>query len=113
MIEKPSLPVQVLFVCSRNRKRSLTAELHFKNRPGLVVKSAGTEPSARVRVTPGLIGWAEVIFVMERKHRDILQERFPEEIDGKELICLRIPDEFELNDPVLIEMLEEAVAGIG
>ncbi len=94
MIEKPSLPVQVLFVCSRNRKRSLTAELHFKNRPGLVVKS-------------------EVIFVMERKHREILQERFPEEIDGKELICLRIPDEFELNDPVLIEMLEEAVAGIG
>jgi predicted protein tyrosine phosphatase len=75
----------------------------------MMVKSAGTEPSARVRVTGGMISWADLIFVMERKHRDYITDKFPEEVADKTVICLRIPDEFELNNPDLIELLEEAV----
>jgi len=53
-----------------------------------------------------LLGWADLIFVMERKHRDYLQERFAEELAGKRLMCLRIPDDFTYNDPELIDLLK-------
>ena len=36
---------KILFVCSRNKRRSLTAETIFKNEPAWEVRSAGTEES--------------------------------------------------------------------
>lgn len=51
-----------LFVCSRNRQRSLTAEKIFSNTPGLQVISAGTSPSARVKLRRNHLVWADVIF---------------------------------------------------
>ena len=98
-------PTRVLFVCSRNRIRSLTAERMFAGVPGYDVRSAGTEPGARVRVTPGLIGWAEAIFVMEPAHRRILQEKFADELVGRWLVVLHVPDEFEYLDDELLEVL--------
>jgi predicted protein tyrosine phosphatase len=100
----------LLFICSRNKWRSRTAEELFRNRPGYLAKSAGTEPGARIRVTEGLIGWADLIFAMEAKHREYLQAKFPEALAGKRIICLRIPDDFGYQDPELIDLLE---AGVG
>ena len=74
---------KLLFVCSQNRLRSLTAEHLFHGVPQYAVKSAGTSPAARVRVNEGHIGWADMIFVMEKKHARILAERFGESLDGK------------------------------
>ena len=102
--------IKLLFICSRNQWRSRTAEEIFKNRPGYAVKSAGTEPSARIRVTEGLIGWADIIFVMERKHRALLLDRFPEALSERPIHCLDIPDDFAFMDPDLVASLESAVA---
>ncbi len=102
-----SAPTQLLFVCSQNRWRSLTAERLFDNHPHYQARSAGTEPGARVRVTAGHLGWAEVIFVMERRHADILRQKFPEALAGKRLITLRIPDKFQFMDHILQDLLRE------
>lgn len=102
--------IKLLFICSRNQWRSRTAEEIFKNLPGYAVRSAGTEPSARIRVTESMIGWADVIFVMERKHASILREKFPEAIADRALHCLNIPDDFNYMDPDLIASLESAVS---
>ena len=99
-------------MCSRNKKRSKTAEEIFKGRHGIIVKSAGTEPSARIKVTEGLIGWADIIFVMEKKHSDILRQRFPDLVVSKPIHCLGIPDEYEFMDEDLVAMLEAAVEGV-
>ncbi len=99
-------PTKLLFVCSRNKWRSRTAEELYQNFPGYVAKSAGTEPSSRQRVTEGLLGWADLIFVMEAKHRDYLRDKFAEALHGKRVICLRIPDDFTYNDPDLIDLLK-------
>jgi predicted protein tyrosine phosphatase len=99
-------PVHLLFICSRNKWRSRTAEDLYRNFPGYVAKSAGTEPGSRQRVTEGLLGWADLIFVMETKHRDNLRAKFPEALAGKRVICLRIPDEYIYNDPELIDLLK-------
>ncbi|EEF62612.1 low molecular weight protein tyrosine phosphatase family protein [Pedosphaera parvula] len=99
-------PVKILFVCSRNRWRSLTAEKTFEGFPGYAVRSAGTEASARIRVTEGHIGWADLIFVMEKRHAQRLRDRFPEALIGKQLICLHISDDYKFMDPELIALLE-------
>lgn len=102
-------PLKLLFVCSRNRWRSPTAEKLFDGVNGCQARSAGTEPGARVRVTAGHLGWADYIFAMERKHVRRLRERFPEALGGKPLICLQIPDDYEFMQPELIALLESTV----
>jgi predicted protein tyrosine phosphatase len=63
-----------------------------------------------VRVSAGHLGWAETIFVMERRHADRLREKFAEELRGKTLVVLRIPDKYPFGDAVLIELLREKLA---
>ena len=102
--------MNILFICSRNRWRSLTAEHLFTNIPGISVRSAGTSESARVKVSAKDILWAEKIFVMEKKHQEILKQRFPQEISGKKIICLHIPDEYQYMDEELVQILKETVS---
>ena len=103
-------PHKLLFICSRNKWRSRTAEEMFRGFSSFDVKSAGTEPGARIRVTEGILGWADVIFVMERKHAEYLHRRFAEAIAGKPLHCLQVPDDFEFMDPELIETLKSSLS---
>ena len=98
--------MKLLFLCSQNKRRSLTAEKVLNGLNGCQVRSAGTENNARVKVTAGLIGWADVIFTMEKKHTRRIQEKYRDELIGKRLICLNIPDEYEYMDDKLIEILE-------
>mgnify|MGYP006387991077 CR=1 FL=1 len=69
---------KLLFICSRNLWRSPTAEDMFVGRQRYEARSAGTEPSARRRVNAALLLWANQIFVMEKRHREKLQQQFPE-----------------------------------
>ena len=98
---------RVLFVCSQNKLRSPTAEQIFSNRPGFEVASAGTDPSAVTPVSSEDIDWADVIFVMERAHRNKLSRKFRSQLKNKRVICLDIPDQFEYMDPALILLLEK------
>ena len=100
----------MLFICSRNRWRSPTAEALFKNHPRYEARSAGTSDSARIKVTTCHLGWADLIFCMERKHAELLRERFPAELADKPLIALGIPDDFQFMDPALIELLRDELA---
>jgi predicted protein tyrosine phosphatase len=102
--------VKVLFVCSQNRLRSLTAETIFDGLGGHQVRSVGTEEGARIRVTAGHLGWADLIFVMEKRQLHRLQTKFREEIAGKRIICLYIPDDYEYMDEELIDRLRTGVA---
>ena len=98
---------KVLFVCSRNRRRSLTAETIFKNEAAWDIRSGGTEESARIKVTAGHLGWADVIVVIERRHKERLWQKYPEELAAKPCVCLFISDDFEFMDANLIELLRE------
>lgn len=70
------IPIKLLFICSRNRWRSLTAEKIFDGVNGHDARSAGTEANARIKVTAGHIGWADMIFVMEKKHLRRIGEKY-------------------------------------
>ncbi len=99
-----------MFVCSKNKWRSPTAEKIFHNFNGYDVMSAGTEDRARIKVTNGHIGWAELIFVMEKKHAKRLQDRFGSMLNGKKICNLDISDDYAYMDEDLIEILKARVA---
>jgi predicted protein tyrosine phosphatase len=103
-------PKKLLFICSRNRLRSLTAEKMFEGMAGYQVRSAGTQPEARILVTEGHVGWADIIFVMEKSHLDRLRRKFPEAIAEKQIVTLHIPDDYEFMQPELIDELRTKLA---
>ena len=99
-------PIQkLLFVCSQNRLRSLTAEKQFEGFPPYQVRSAGTQPNARIVIIEGHIGWADVIFIVEESHLNRMRRKFPEALQGKRFITLFIPDDYEFMQPELIDEL--------
>lgn len=97
--------MNILFVCSRNKWRSATAETIYKNHPEHQVRSAGTEPSARIKLNAKHVIWADLIFVMEKKHKQRIEEKFSEEIVDKKIVIMDIPDEYQYMDKELIEEL--------
>lgn len=99
----------VLFVCSANRLRSPTAEQVFSTWPGIETDSAGISNGAEVSLSSEQIEWADIIFVMEKAHRNKLNRKFRSSLNGKRVICLDIPDDYEFMDPVLVRILESRV----
>ena len=97
---------KILFVCSRNRRRSLTAETVFKDVPSWEVRSAGTEEGARIKVTPGHLGWADVIVVMEKRHKERLRQKYPELLAERPCVCLFIADDYEFMEKALVAELK-------
>jgi predicted protein tyrosine phosphatase len=100
----------VLFICSQNRLRSPTAEQVFAAWPGIETSSAGLNHDAENPVTPELVQWADIIFVMERAHRLKLSAKFKPHLGKARVVCLEIPDEYEFMDPDLIRLLKVKVA---
>lgn len=98
--------MNLLFLCSQNKRRSLTAEKIFDGYNGHKARSAGTEQNARIKVTPGLLGWADIIFCMEKKHIRRIKEKYPDIVSDKKLVCLYINDDYEFMDRELQEVLE-------
>lgn len=98
-------PRRVLFLCSRNRLRSPTAEQVFGTWPDLEVDSAGLADDAQTVLTAEQQGWAELIVVMEASHRRRLQARHRALLKGKRVVCLDIPDRYAFMQPELVALL--------
>ncbi len=99
--------MRVLFLCSRNKLRSPTAEFIFANQPGIETDSAGLAKDAEIRLSEEQIEWADLIFVMERVHRSRLSQSFPRALKAKKIVVLGIPDNYEFMDEDLIAILRK------
>lgn len=99
----------VLFICSQNRLRSPTAEQVFADWPGIETSSAGLNAGAENPLTPELLAWADIVFVMERAHRSRLSTRFKPHLGRARVVCLDIPDEYDYMDPELVRLLKTRV----
>ncbi len=100
--------MNLLFVCSKNKWRSRTAETIFKNTNQLWVKSAGTDTDARVKLTQDHLSWATKILVMEHKHADKIRTKFGLAFVHK-IEVLEISDDYQYMDRELIELLKKSV----
>lgn len=100
----------LLFVCSENRLRSPTGEEVFSKYEGINAIGCGTNKDAATSVSGDLIEWSDIVFVMEKSHRNKVMKKFKNLLKGKKLVCLAIPDNYERMDPELIRILEDKVS---
>jgi len=104
--------IRALFICSRNRLRSPTAERVFAQWPGVETDSAGLAPDAEVRVSAEQLDWATLIFVMEKSQRSKLTRQYRQVLAGKRVVCLDIPDDYAYMQPELISLLQRKVPAL-
>jgi predicted protein tyrosine phosphatase len=104
--------VRVLFLCSKNRLRSPTAEHIFADTPGLETDSAGLNRDADVRLSDEQIEWADLIVAMEQTHRTKLTRNYSSTLRGKRIIVLGIPDNYDFMDEDLISLLKKKCASL-
>lgn len=101
--------MNLLFVCSENRLRSPTGEEVFNTFENVNAIGCGTNSDAETPVSGDLIEWANIIFVMEKTHRNKVSKKFKGLLKGKKLVCLDIPDNYERMDPDLVRLLKSKV----
>ena len=99
--------MRVLFLCSKNRLRSPTAEHIFAEHPGLETDSAGLNRDADVRLSDEQIEWADLIVAMEQSHRAKLNRDYFSALRNKRVVVLGIPDEYDFMDKDLIDLLKQ------
>lgn len=56
-----------------------------------------------------MIQWADLIFVMEKRHRQRLRDRFDDMLRDKQLVVLDIEDDYQYMDEDLIMALKAGV----
>lgn len=57
-----------------------------------------------------MVEWADRIFVMERRHRQVIERRFAGSLRSP-IVVLGIPDEYEFMDGTLVAVLRRRLAG--
>jgi protein-tyrosine phosphatase len=55
-----------------------------------------------VKVNAQHLAWADIVFVMEKRHQQILAQRFSTEISNCRIVCLDIPDDYRFMDEELV-----------
>ena len=99
-------PVQLLFVCSRNRLRSPTAEAVLNQVDGVTAISAGINHDAETPLSGALIEWADRIYVMETAHKKKVSRQFAALLKDKPVQNLAIPDDFRFMDADLVARIK-------
>jgi len=106
------MPLNLLFICSRNQWRSPTAERVWARSPNVSARSAGTGKAARRQVSDVDIDWADLIFAMEEAHKARMIANFRQQMRSKAVYVLDIPDDYRFMDLELVDLIEEATTPI-
>jgi predicted protein tyrosine phosphatase len=109
---KRILLLNVLFVCSRNRIRSVTAQRMYAGHAHIMVRSAGTASSARHRISADDVLWADLIFAFEARHKQQIQQQFGALLQTRRVLVLDIPDEYQLMDEELVAEIAAQVQSL-
>ncbi len=98
----------ILFVCSKNQWRSPTAEAIYRSDDRISVRARSAVQTLR----SSDIVWADVILVMEDKHRNSILADFPGESKFKPVHVLDIPDDYQFMDAELVKLIHLATEPI-
>lgn len=103
---------RILFVCGKARKRSPTAAQVAADRLGLETDFAGPSADADERLTPEHLAGADVIAVMEKAQVARLRRQAGPALAGKRIVCLDIPDRYDVMQPELVDLVLQRLGRI-
>ncbi len=99
--------MNVLFVCTLNKARSITAERLYRRTPGLSVRSAGTSDRAAHQINEADLAWADRVVVFEVEQERWIRATFGGDLP--EIVDVGVADEYNADDPALIAELTDAL----
>jgi predicted protein tyrosine phosphatase len=102
-----STRLKILFVCGRNKWRSPTAVMIYRDDPRVSVRSAGVSDKARKEISEKDLDWADLVLVMERRYASRIQARFRSCESFPPMECLDIPDDYEFMDEELMALIRD------
>lgn len=102
--------MNILFVCTLNKARSITAERLYHRTPGLSVRSAGISDRAVHQITEADLVWADRIITFEPEHERWIRATFAGDLP--EIVDAGVPDNYRADDPELIAQLIDALKPI-
>ena len=73
------------------------------------VRSCGLSDSSPRKLRAADLEWANVVFVMENKHRSRILGSMSNALGQTPLHVLDIPDDYQFMDPELVDLLQERV----
>jgi predicted protein tyrosine phosphatase len=102
--------MNILFVCTLNKARSVTAAKMYRRTPGIAVRSAGISDRSQHQLVEDDLAWADRVITFESKHEKWIRETFTG--DFPEIIDVGIPDHFTADAPELVHELMEVLTPI-
>lgn len=106
--------MNVLFVCSVNQHRSVTAEHVFSQKyPHHNFRSAGTNHSlceklGTNKLREETLQWADVVLVMEQRHKNVISVHTEKKYENK-IHVLDIEDVYHYKQKELVDLLIKKV----
>jgi len=99
--------MNVLFVCTLNKARSVAAERLYRRMPGFCVRSAGTSARARHQLAEQDLLWADWVVVFEAGQERWIRATFRGDLPR--ISDIGIADDFTADDPELLILLRECL----
>ena len=78
----------------------------WRDHYNLETRSAGTSPNAKKTISVNDIKWADIILVMEGKHKNKIIAKFKQLVKHKTIIVLNIPDNYKFMDEDLVDIFK-------
>lgn len=104
--------IKILFLCTKNQRRSPTAEKTWNRRAGVSARSAGISLLCKNPLSAKDIRWAEYILVMEERHKTRLFDEFPRLLKDKKVHVLNVSEGQGFMSPELVAHFELIVSDI-
>jgi predicted protein tyrosine phosphatase len=98
--------MNILFICNQGKNRSKTAAELFSGK----FQTASAGLYSDTPVTKSQLSQANVIAVMEEKHRREIAKRFPIIYMQKKILILEIPDIYRRGQPELVQFLKVRIS---
>jgi predicted protein tyrosine phosphatase len=99
--------MNVLFVCTLNKARSIAAESMYRGVRGLSVRSAGISERAAHPLATGDLSWADLIIVFESLHESWIRAHLTGE--RPKIINIAVPDGYGARNPEMLALLRESL----
>ena len=98
--------MNILFICNQGENRSKTAAEIFSEE----FRTASADLCGDKPVPQSQLSQADVIIVMEEKHRREIAKRFPVVYMQKQILVLDIPDIYRYGQPALVQLLKAQIS---
>ena len=99
--------MNVLFVCTLNRARSIAAERMYRRTPGLYVRSAGISDRAAHQINEDDLAWADRVVVFDPEHERWIRATFGGDLP--KIVDAGVEDNYSVDDPALIAELMDTL----